>query len=179
MTKSGPGGGTARADQLYEEAVAAYGPALKRLTRAYEVHVERRQDLLQEIHLALWQSLSRFDGRCALGTWVYRVAHNTATSVSIRGRRERMRLLSIENLDVSGPRIDRERIVDEKRAMDRIVALMHQLNPTDRQILQLYLEGVDAATTGDIVGLSTGNVATKIHRIKKVITQRFQEGGGQ
>jgi RNA polymerase sigma-70 factor (ECF subfamily) len=170
---------SARADALYTQAIAAYGPALKRLTRAYETDVERRQDLLQEIHLALWQSLSRFDGRCALGTWVYRVAHNTATTVCFRGRRDRTRLLSLESLDFCGPRIDQERVVDEKRAMDRIVALMHQLKPTDRQILQLYLEGVDAAATGEIVGLSAGNVATKIHRLKKIITQRFQEGGGQ
>src|SRR5918994_7457518 len=100
MTTSPPDAGSARADELYKEAIAAYGPALKRLTRAYEVNVERRQDLLQEIHLALWQSLSRFDGRCALGTWVYRVAHNTATTVCVR-RRDRLRLISIDELDVA------------------------------------------------------------------------------
>ena len=179
MTTSRSDDGFTRADELYEQAIATYGPALKRLTRAYEMNVERRQDLLQEIHLALWQSLSRFDGRCALGTWVYRVAHNTATTICVRGRRERQRLLTIETLDLSAAGIDYARRVDEQRAMDRIVALMHQLKPTDRQILQLYLEGVDAATTGEIVGLSAGNVATKIHRIKKFITQRFQEGRGQ
>ena len=78
-----------RVRQLYEQAVAAYGPALKRLARAYEPDAERRKDLLQELHLARWQSLTVFDGRCALGTWVYRVAHNTATSISIRRRQTR------------------------------------------------------------------------------------------
>jgi RNA polymerase sigma-70 factor, ECF subfamily len=59
----------AQADDLYEEAVAAYGPALERLARAYEADPERRRDLLQEIHVALWQSFERFDNRCALRTW--------------------------------------------------------------------------------------------------------------
>ena len=44
-------------DDLYADAVAAYGSALGRLARGYEVDGERRRDLLQDIHLALWQSL--------------------------------------------------------------------------------------------------------------------------
>ena len=69
-------GDSSRVRELYERAVAEYGSALERLTRAYEADAERRRDVLQEIHMALWESLARFDGRCALGTWVYRVAHN-------------------------------------------------------------------------------------------------------
>ena len=40
----------------------------------------------------------------------------------------------------------------------------------------LYLEGCDAAAIADVVGLSSGNVATKIHRIKQILTQQFQNG---
>ena len=65
---------------MYADAVAAYGSALGRLSRGYEVDGERRRDLLQDIHLALWQSLDRFDARCSLRTWTYRVAHTQARS---------------------------------------------------------------------------------------------------
>src|SRR6185503_11839996 len=101
MSSSGADAGAARVQQLYEQAVAGYGPALKRVARAYEPDSERRRDLLQEIHMALWESLKRFDGRCALGTWVYRVAHNTATSKCIRKRSDRMQLVSIEDIDIA------------------------------------------------------------------------------
>jgi RNA polymerase sigma-70 factor, ECF subfamily len=176
MTSSSTGGAAAKALQLYDEAVAAYGPALVRLAAAYEADVERRRDLLQEIHLAVWQSLARFDGRCALGTWVYRVAHNTATSKCLRHRNSRVRLVSLEDLDVPEAGPDRERAVDEQRAIARLQELARQLRPLDRQILLLYLEGLDARETGDVVGLSAANVATKIHRIKKILVQRFHEG---
>jgi RNA polymerase sigma-70 factor (ECF subfamily) len=169
-------GDEVRVRALYDEAVASYGPALQRLTRAYEADPERRQDVLQEVHLALWQSLSRFDGRCALGTWVYRVAHNTATSVCIRRRRSAPELVSIEDLDVPGPVLEREQAVDDGRALERLLQLIRRLRPLDRQVMLLYLEGLDANATGEIVGLSSGNIATKLHRLKKVLAQQFKEG---
>jgi DNA-directed RNA polymerase specialized sigma24 family protein len=45
---------------VFDDAVARYGPALKRIARAYEPNPHRREDVRQEIHMALWQSLSRF-----------------------------------------------------------------------------------------------------------------------
>ena len=177
MSSSGADADRAKVQQLYEQAVAGYGPALKRVARAYEPDSERRRDLLQDIHMALWESLERFDGRCALGTWVYRVAHNTATSKCTRKRSDRMQLVNIEDIDLADSGVDRERTVDQQRALERVMALVQQLKPLDRQVLLLYLEGLDAQDTGDVVGLSAVNVATKIHRIKKVLAQRFHEGG--
>jgi RNA polymerase sigma-70 factor (ECF subfamily) len=43
-------------DDLYKEAVASCGTALDRVARAYEADPDKRRDLLQEIHVALWQS---------------------------------------------------------------------------------------------------------------------------
>jgi len=171
-------GDSSRVRELYERAVADYGNALKRLTRAYEADAEKRRDVLQEIHLALWESLARFDGRSALGTWVYRVAHNTATSICIRRKPARVQLISFEDLELPAARIDRERDLDESQAMERLLELIQRLRPLDRQVILLYLEDLDARAIGEIVGLSAVNVATKIHRVKKVLAQQFKEGVG-
>jgi RNA polymerase sigma-70 factor (ECF subfamily) len=168
----------ARRAALFDEAAAAYGAALERLTHAYEAVPDRRADLLQEIYLALWQSLRRFDGRCALGTWVYRVAHNTATSICIR-RRDRLRLVSLDDIDVPAPEASVPRALDDERARVRLLELVHRLKPLDRQIVLLYLEGLDAAAAGEIVGLSAVNVATKIHRLKKVLAQQWGGESGR
>jgi len=37
-----------------------------------------------------------------------------------------------------------------------------------RRVILLYLEDVDAASIGEITGLSARNVSTTIHRIKQV-----------
>jgi len=64
------------AEGLFARALAEYGPAISRIVRANEARVHLRADLQQEIYLELWRSLAIFDGRCSLGTWVYRIALN-------------------------------------------------------------------------------------------------------
>lgn len=171
-------GDSSRVRELYARAVADYGNALKRLARAYEADADRRRDVLQEIHMALWESLARFDGRSALGTWVYRVAHNTATSICIRRKWAHMQLVSLEDIELPAAGIDRERDLDQRQGMERLLTLIQRLRPLDRQVMLLYLEDIDARAIGEIVGLSAANVATKIHRVKKVLAQQFQEGVG-
>jgi len=167
-----------RVRELYDRAVADYGNALKRVARAYEVDADRRRDVLQEIHMALWESLARFDGRSALGTWVYRVAHNTATSICIRRKWARVQLVTLEDIPLPTVNIDRERDFDQRQGIERLLDLIQRLRPLDRQVMLLYLEDIDARAIGEIVGLSAVNVATKIYRVKKVLAQQFQEGVG-
>lgn len=64
---------------------------------------------------------------------------------------------------------------DRVRDLERLQALVRCLKPLDRQLMLLYLEGVDAASIGEVTGLSAGNVATKIHRIKAVLARRFHD----
>ncbi|HUB78819.1 MAG TPA: sigma-70 family RNA polymerase sigma factor [Bryobacteraceae bacterium] len=166
-------------DERYLEAAAQYGAALHRLAGAYEADPDKRRDLLQEIHLALWRSLASFDGRCSLRTWVYRVAHNAATSYVIGQRRSRSSAwLSLEQAaEVADPH-EGERAAGRRDAVDRLLALVHQLKPLDRQVILSYLEGLDAAATAEITGISAGNVGVKVHRIKNLLAQRFHQGAG-
>jgi len=83
-------------DDRYAEVARTFGAALERLAGGYERDPDARRDLLQEIHVALWRSLARYDGRCSLRTWVYRVAHNTAISRVVRPRAAAPRLVAID-----------------------------------------------------------------------------------
>jgi RNA polymerase sigma-70 factor (ECF subfamily) len=163
-------------DALYQEAAAAYGAVLDRLARAYEADPDKRRDLSQEIHLALWRSFAGWKGQCSLRTWVYRVAHNVTASHVIRQRRANLQILtSLEELErVPDPGVNRS--ADHLQTLDRLLVLVQSLKPLDRQVILSYLEGMDAASIGEIVGLSPGNVATKIHRIKNILARWFQEG---
>jgi len=163
---------------LYEEAASDFGAALGRLARAYEADPDKRRDLVQEIHVALWRSFGKFDGRCSLRTWIYRVAHNTATSHVIQQVRAKTpTMVGLEELENLSDKNETETASDQHHALDRLLALIQKLKPLDRQVIVSYLEGMDAASIGEITGISAGNVATKIHRIKNILARRFHEGG--
>ena len=165
-------------DDLYAQATDAYGTALERLARAYEAAPDTRRDLLQDIHLAVWQSLSDFEGRCSLRTWVYRVAHNVAISHVVRRRRMSVEtLVDLEELAAMPDLSDHERASEDRLAVERLLALIHRLKPIDRQIMLLYLEDTDATSIGEVTGLSPGHVRVQIHRIKAILAKRFHAGG--
>jgi RNA polymerase sigma-70 factor (ECF subfamily) len=169
----------ARQDEQYRDAIALFGAALGRLAGAYEADPDARRDLLQDIHLALWRSFERFDGRCSLRTWVYRVAHNTAASHVTRAFRTRRHafvgLEEIENAPDEGP-LPQDDAAARRQALDRLAALIQRLEPLDRQIIVSYLEGMDAPAIAEIVGLSHGAVSTKVYRIKRLLAQRVRQG---
>lgn len=167
--------GSAGHDQRYLEAVAEFGPAIDRLARGYEADADLRRDLRQDIHVQLWRSLARFDGRCSLKTWVYRVAHNVAATHVLK-HKAKAPLVGLDELERTPDADDPEASAGERQAIERLQALIRQLKPPDSQIMLLYLEGLDAAAIGEVTALSPGAVAVKIHRIKAVLAQRFHQG---
>jgi RNA polymerase sigma-70 factor (ECF subfamily) len=100
-----------------------------------------------------------------------------ATSHVIRERRIFSTLVSLEELETlpdkaQGPDAATQRIV-----LERLLTLVQRLKPLDRQVIVCYLEDMDAGSIGEITGLSAGNVAMRIHRIKNVLATWFRQGG--
>lgn len=163
----------------YGDVAARFGPALARLATGYEADAARREDLIQDIHVRLWQSLERFDGRCSLRTWVYRVAHNVAADHVAREKRWHG-MIDLDDAGVAetvGGPADPESETADRMTLDTLHRLVRRLKPLDRQVMLLYLEEEAAETIAGVTGLSSGAVATRIHRIKSLLAERFNQGG--
>ena len=164
-------------DALFERIAADYAGPMARVARAHEVDPSLRQDLVQEIHLALWRSLPSFAGRCSLRTWVYRVAHNVAVSHVLRQRRRIDRnLVDLDEIEIPEDGPDVGASLDQARMLARIHELLRKLKPTDREVFVLYLEGLTVDEIAEIAGLSHTNTGTKIHRIKRLLSERLAPG---
>lgn len=164
-------------DERFRDVLAEFGPALARMTLGYERDAERRRDLLQEIHLAVWRSLEVFDSRCSLCTWVYRVAHNTAVKHVLREKRRGVaRLRSLEDIDEPSHPLNVEHEVQRADAAERLATLISRLEPLDRQVILLFLEDFDGAQVAEITGLSRNAVGVRVHRIKQLLRKLFDEG---
>lgn len=160
-------------DERYKDAAAEFGPAILRLARGYENDAEKRRDLVQDIHLALWRSFTVYDGRCSLRTWVYRVAHAAAASYVLRQKRWNANMLvSLEDLETMPVPPEAHKNV----ALERLTGLIQKLKTIDRQIILSWLEGMEAAEIAEVTGLTARNVATKVHRIKNILSREFNTG---
>src|SRR3982751_5762242 len=117
-------------DRLYSQAAEEFAAPLARLARAHEADSHLQQDLLQEIHIALWRSLAAFGERCSLRTWVYRVAHNVAATHVLRNhRRQAHRLTTLDELDLAGETRNVDAELDAGRVLQKIHALIQALKP--------------------------------------------------
>lgn len=164
-------------DARYSEAIARYGSDIARFTAGYERDAAKRQELLQDVHVALWQSLAGFKDQCSLRTWVYRVAHNVGvTHVQRSMKRAERNYVGLEEAELLA---GDDGVAQAERRMDlaRLFALIHRLAPLDREVMLLYLEDLDAASIGEITGLSARNVATKVHRIKNLLAAKLRGEG--
>lgn len=162
-------------DDLYKDAVEKYGSSLERLVSAYEADPDKRRDLSQDIHFQLWRSFQLYDGRCSLRTWTYRVAHHVAVTHVMREKRMFSALVSLEELD-SFPEKEPQLAAEQRINVNRLSMLIQRLKPLDRQVILCWLEGMDAASIGEITGLSSGSVAMRVHRIKSILARRFGQG---
>ncbi len=139
--------------------------ALARLARRYAAPEEWR-DLLQEMHLQLWRSFDGFDARSKLSTWVYRVALNTALSHLRKPRREHQLLEhAVDRGDAGAPG-------DE---MTVLGAFLDRLDPLNRSLLLLDLEGLERDEIAKILGLSPGAVAVRMTRLRQAFETQFLE----
>jgi len=65
---------------------------------------------------------------------------------------------------------------DRRLSAGTLFDLIYRLKPLDRQVILMHLEGEAAASIAEITGLSASNVATKVHRIKKLLKQQHFQG---
>jgi RNA polymerase sigma-70 factor (ECF subfamily) len=163
-------------DHLHMLANRELGQALARLARGYEPDAHRWRDLLQTIHLEVWRSFATFDARCSMRTWVYRVAHNTALKYIARTHRHRLSTVGLDDIAELPDDKDTETQIDRERSGDRLTWLISRLKPMVRQVILLYLEDMSAQDISQLTGMSLGHVATKIHRIKSLLTRLFHSG---
>jgi len=145
---------------------------LYKLAFGYCRNREDRVDLVQEMAIQLWRSFGRYDGRVKFSTWTYRVAMNVAIS-HFRGEGRRIRdTLPFDEFAYELAAEDRlaEKDGDNMRVLRGLIDGLDELN---RALVLLYLEGHTSEEIAEIVGISPGNVTTRMNRVKKDLQRGF------
>lgn len=57
-------------DLLFDQMMTDYGQDILQLTYSYVLHTALAEDLTQEIFIKCYHSLSKFEGRSSIKTWL-------------------------------------------------------------------------------------------------------------
>jgi RNA polymerase sigma-70 factor (ECF subfamily) len=118
------------------------------------------EDLYQESVLNLWKSFPKFRNECSYSTWIYRIVLNTCISDLRKGtRRQHIPLVLSEEIAFEPDSMGEE--------IRELYQLISSLATFDRAIILLWLEDKSYQEIAGITGLTLGNVATKLKRIKE------------
>lgn len=132
-----------------------------------------KEDLYQEIILQLWKSWPKFQGNSKLSTWMYRVALNTAISMSSKTKKHQ-HPKDNSTIDINVADDQNENVSEED------IKLLHsaisKLTEVERAVILLYLEEKSYEEIAEITGLSKTNVGVRIMRIKKKLEVEMKKG---
>ncbi len=146
----------------FSELMETFAGPIRRLCAAYAFSTADREDLFQDIFLAVWRALPGFRGDSSVRTWLYRIAHNVALTWQTRDRRRQSRETRLDEDIEAAVHVDLQRI-----ALKQAIAGM---NPADRTVTLLWLEGLSAAEIEDVTGVKAATVAVRLSRIRKQLT---------
>jgi RNA polymerase sigma factor (sigma-70 family) len=159
-------------EQRFDRLLAANGPALQRLAAAYTNSSSDRDDLFQDIAVALWQALPRFRGECSERTFLFRVAHNRAIDYL---RRRRTLTTSIEpDTMLQDSRPNPETGLTQEQQGARLRAAIHRLPLTYRQVITLTLEELSYGEIAGILGVTETNVGVRLNRARQLLRKLLE-----
>jgi RNA polymerase sigma-70 factor (ECF subfamily) len=157
-------------EALFRRWVAERGGVVLKVARAYTWTAEDCQDLAQEIFLAAWRSLDRFEGRASPTTWFYRVALNTALAWQRDERRRRAREPRAMHLDVAClAQPDDRRQAEQRQLVEQLVVAIRRLPKGDAALVLLYLDGCSYREMSEVLGISENHVGVKLSRAKQAL----------
>jgi len=152
-------------DALFAEAMNQHMGIFLKTAYAFADSADR-DDLVQEMLLAVWQAIPAFDERrCKLSTFLYRVANNRALNWNRSRKRYGHKLLALQNC----PQLVLNPAGTDPQAvrLDWLYALIRQLPPLDRTVLLLHFDQLSHKEIGEVTGLSENNVGVRMYRIKR------------
>lgn len=160
----------------FRKILSDHQALLSRVASSYEANDALRQELLQEIALAVWQGLERFNGDASLKTYILRIAHNRAvTHVSKEVKSRDVSQQDDDNIVATAGAVDDEPeyVASRSREVMSLLDAIRTLPVTMRQVMTLTLEGLSYQEIADVCGLNKNHVGVLLQRAKTALQERM------
>ncbi len=157
-------------DEKLDQWLERHKGLLLKVTRSFAATSHDQDDLLQEVVLQVWRSIPRYTAKVAESTWIYRVALYTAVSWTRKESRHGQTQNEVTREPIAAPTKTDPRV-------DWLYEKIAELDPIDRSLALLMLDGFSYREISETLGLSESNVGVRLHRIKKLLSAKLQREG--
>ena len=166
-------------DARYDGILQREGAALRRVAGTYEADPARREDLFQDICLAIWQALPRFRGDSSERTFAFRIAHNRGLTHRSRRGPAKSSSAELEEAEIiADPRPGPDAEVWRNQRRERLRAAVLALPLEARQAISLHLESLTAKEIAEVLGITENNAAVRLSRARQALRQILEKTGG-
>ena len=160
----------------FAELVSELSPFVLRVLPRLGVRPSDVEDVSQEVLLAVYRGLPRFEGRSSPRTWVYGICLRVA-----RNHRDRA-YMRCEQAYAEPPMPDvpaaAERGLDEQRLVARLDAALSELSAEQRDTFVLHaLADLDVTEIAAVQGVSKFTVYTRLYAAKRRLRAWFAARG--
>ena len=148
----------------YGYFMESYGAEVFRLVARLVPLQQDVEELVQDAFVRAYNHLSAYTGEASFSTWLYRIAYNLTVNWL---RKQKMRYTSIdERMEVRDTDIDL--LLDDETRIQQLQEACTQLAPDEQTLINLfYYDSLPLRDIAYILNLEPGNIATKLHRIRK------------
>lgn len=163
------------AREEFANLLATHGPALRRLAASYAKTANDREDLLQDIAIALWQALPKFRRECSERTFLFRIAHNRG--ISYFSKQQATVPLSNEDLETHPSYVtdSAESSLSQEQQERQLQAAVHSLPIIYRQVIILSLEGLEYKEIAQVLGITENNVGVRANRGRQLLRDLMRD----
>lgn len=152
-----------------ESLLTQYAPFLARIAATHEANPSLREDLLQDISLAVWRALESYRGDASVKTFIARVAHNRGVDHVLREARINTSInnnQSVDELHTASQQTRNDMQID-------LMGALHRLPLSFRQVITMQLEGFNQAEIANVLGISESAVAKRASRARQQLETYF------
>jgi RNA polymerase sigma-70 factor (ECF subfamily) len=163
-----------RLDRAFDLVVPAFQDRVFRL--AYSILRDRAaaEDAAQETFVRVWKALPGFDGRAALGTWIYAITRNTCL-MELRRRRPTVSFDDPDSAEASHAAASIATGPAEDPEHDNLLRLLDTLPRNQQEAVRLfYLEDRSYEAVAEQLGMPLGTVKNLLHRARKRLMELAQ-----
>ena len=162
----------------FDDLLGDHRAALWRVIASYAPPGPERDDLAQEVLLAVWQALKRFRGKSSARTFVLRVAHNRGLSHAWQRARRGAVADGSAAIELPDPRPTQDEQVAAQQQNERFLRHLRALPLGQRQVIGLALEGLPHAEIALIAGITAENVAVRLGRAREALRRSLEQEPG-